>query len=192
MSLGAREGPPDPRGHMSEASVLVRVAYGSIIGLASLLVGQQASSQEPTAKDPKGVQDAAPGAVKIDDSIPAYKPVQAVSGSLKSIGSDTMNNEMANWAEGFRKFYPSVKIEIEGKGSGSAPPALEQGTADFGPMSREMKKDEMDKFEKKYGYKPTSVKTSLDVLALYVHKDNPLKTLTLQQVDAIFSKNRRG
>jgi phosphate transport system substrate-binding protein len=129
---------------------------------------------------------------KVDPKLPAYKAVGGVSGSMKSIGSDTMNNLMALWAEGFRKFYPNVQIEVEGKGSATAPPALISGTASFGPMSRPMKKAEIDKFEEKFGYKPTAVPTSIDMLAVYVHKDNPLKSLTLQQVDAIFSKTRKG
>jgi phosphate transport system substrate-binding protein len=132
------------------------------------------------------------GAVKVDPAIPDYKPTKGVSGNLKSVGSDTMNNLMTLWAEGFNKFYPGVKVEIEGKGSSTAPPALTAGTAHFGPMSREMKGQEIDEFEKRYGYKPTEVKTSLDVLAIYVHKDNPIKCLTLPQADAIFSKTRRG
>jgi len=131
-------------------------------------------------------------AVKVESAIPAYTPAQGVSGNLKSVGSDTMNNEMTLWAEGFRKHYRNVKIEIEGKGSSTAPPALTAGTAQFGPMSRPMKADEVDKFEKKYGYKPTEVRTSVDVVAVYVHKDNPISGLTLQQVDAIFSKTRRS
>jgi len=131
-------------------------------------------------------------AVKVDPAIPAYKPVQGVSGSLKSVGSDTMNNEMTLWAEGFRKLYPNVKIEIEGKGSSTAPPALTEGTAQFGPMSREMKAEEVDKFEQRRGFKPTAVRTSIDMLAVYVNKDNPLACLSLEQVDAIFSKTRRG
>ncbi len=131
--------------------------------------------------------------VQLDDKLPAYgKPVQGVSGTIKSIGSDTMNNEMTLWAEGFKKLYPNVQVEIEGKGSGTAPPALIAGTANFGPMSREMKQDEIDSFEKIFGYKPTKLPTSIDMLAVYVHKDNPLKGLTLQQVDAIFSKTRKG
>ena len=131
-------------------------------------------------------------AVKVDAGIPAYSATQGVSGNLKSVGSDTMNNEMTLWAEGFRRLYRNVKVEIEGKGSSTAPPALTAGTAQFGPMSRAMKADEIDKFEKKYGYKPTEVRTSVDVLAVYVHKDNPIAGLSLQQVDAIFSKTRRG
>jgi len=130
--------------------------------------------------------------VKLDPRLPEYKAVEGVSGTLKSVGSDTMNNEMTLWGEGFRAFYPNVQIEIEGKGSSTAPPALVAGTAHFGPMSRPMKSQEEDAFEAKYGYKPTALPTSIDMLAVYVHKDNPIKGLTLQQVDAIFSKTRKG
>lgn len=130
--------------------------------------------------------------VAVDPALPAYSPVQGVSGNLKSVGSDSMNNEMTLWAEGFLGFYPNVQIEIEGKGSSTAPVALIAGTAHFGPMSREMKAKEIDDFEKRYGYKPTELATSIDMLAVYVHKDNPIQGLTLQQVDAIFSKNRKG
>ena len=130
--------------------------------------------------------------VQVDPKLPTYTAVQGVSGTLKSIGSDTMNNEMTLWAEGFKKLYPNVQVEIEGKGSSTAPPALIAGTAQFGPMSRPMKPTEIDEFEKRHGYKPLGLPTSIDMLALYVHKDNPLKGLTLQQVDAIFSKSRKG
>ena len=99
---------------------------------------------------------------------------------------------MTLWLEGFRKYYPSVTIQVEGKGSSTAPPALIEGTAQFGPMSRPMKASEIDKFEKHFGYPPTVLRTSLDALAIFVNKDNPINGLTLQQVDAIFSKTRRG
>jgi phosphate transport system substrate-binding protein len=132
------------------------------------------------------------GGVAVDPNMPAYKPASGVAGSVKSVGSDTMNNLMALWAEDFRKHYPNVQVEIEGKGSSTAPPALVAGTATFGPMSRQMKNQEVDEFEAKYGYKPTGLRTSIDMLAVYVHKDNPIKSLTLQQVDAIFSKTRKG
>jgi phosphate transport system substrate-binding protein len=129
--------------------------------------------------------------VRVDPKLPSYKPVSGVSGTLKSIGSDTMNNLMTLWAEGFNKYYLGVKVEVEGKGSSTAPPALIAGTATFGPMSRAMKADEIDAFEKKFGYKPVGLPTSIDMLAVYVHKDNPLKGLTLPQVDAIFSNTRK-
>lgn len=131
-------------------------------------------------------------AVQLDPALPDYKQVPGISGSLKSIGSDTLNNLMTLWAEGFRARYPNVQIEIEGKGSTTAPPALVAGTSQFGPMSRPMKGAEIDSFEKKFGYKPTALRTAVDALAVYVHKDNPIKCMTMQQVDAVFSKTRRG
>ncbi len=130
--------------------------------------------------------------VQVDRNIKSYAKVGGVSGNLNSIGSDTMNNLMTYWAEGFNKVYPNVKVQIEGKGSTTAPPALISGTAQIGPMSRAMKPTEIDAFEKKYGYKPTEIKTALDALAVYVNKDNPIKGLSLPQVDAVFSKTRKG
>jgi len=130
--------------------------------------------------------------VTVDSKLMPYKSVTGVSGNIKSVGSDTMNNLMALWAEDFRKMYPNVQIEIEGKGSSTAPPALVEGTATFGPMSRAMKNEEVDQFEAKYGYKPTALRTSIDMLAVYVHKDNPIASLTMQQLDAIYSKTRKG
>ena len=130
-------------------------------------------------------------AVKLDADLPAYKPVAGVSGTIKSVGSDTMNNLMTKWAEGFKKHYPSVTYAIEGKGSGTAMPALISGQASFGPMSRPCKKDETASFEKAFGYNPVSLPTSLDMLAVFVHKDNPIKGLTLLQVDAMFSGTRK-
>jgi phosphate transport system substrate-binding protein len=98
---------------------------------------------------------------------------------------------MTLWAETFRKVYPNVKVQIEGKGSTTAPAALLAGTAQFGPMSRAMRSAEIDQFEAKYGYKPTELKTSYDALAVYVNKDNPLDKLSMAQVEAIFSKSRK-
>ncbi|MEE9391787.1 MAG: phosphate ABC transporter substrate-binding protein [Planctomycetota bacterium] len=127
----------------------------------------------------------------VDENLPSYKPTRGISGSIKSVGSDTMNNLMTLWAETFKKHYPNVRVEIEGKGSSTAPPALIAGTSNFGPMSRKMKTKEMDRFSKKFGYKAVQLPTSIDMLAVYVNKDNPIKGLSLQQVDAIFSKNRK-
>ncbi len=131
-------------------------------------------------------------AVEVDSDIKSYAKVGGVSGNLNSIGSDTMNNLMTFWAEGFNRLYPNVKVQIEGKGSSTAPPAIILGTAQLGPMSRAMKPTEMDDFERRYGYKPTQIRTSLDALAVYVNKDNPINGLNFAQVDAIFSKTRKG
>jgi len=147
-----------------------------LVGIAVLTLGAAAARAQ---------------AVRVDPSLPSYQKTSGVSGNINSVGSDTMNNMMALWAETFRKLYPNVKIQIEGKGSGTAPPALIAGTSQFGPMSRPMKAAESDQFEAKYGYKPTQFRTSYDALAVYVSKDNPLDKLTLAQVDAVFSKSRR-
>ncbi len=130
-------------------------------------------------------------AIKVDAALPAYAPVSGISGKLSSVGSDTLNNLMTFWAEDFKKLYPAITIEIEGKGSGTAPPALTAGASQLAPMSRKMTATEIDTFEKKYGYKPRLVAVALDALAIFVNKDNPLKALTLQQADAIFSATRK-
>jgi phosphate transport system substrate-binding protein len=127
----------------------------------------------------------------VDAKIAKYKSVSGVAGNLSSIGSDTLNNLMTYWAEGFKKKYPNVNIQIEGKGSTTAPPALIAGSAQLGPMSRTMKNSEIEAFEKKYGYKPTKIGVALDSLAVFVNKDNPIKSLSLDEVDAIFSSTRK-
>ena len=135
---------------------------------------------------------AAAQTVQVDPAIKPYKQVSGVSGNLSSIGSDTLNNLMTLWAEKFNKMYPNVKIQIEGKGSSTAPPALISATAQLGPMSRAMKGSEIDEFEKKFGYKPTQVRVAVDALAVFVNKDNPIACMTMPQVDAAFSKSRRA
>jgi len=131
-------------------------------------------------------------ATKVDAGIPAYSKTSGVSGNLNSVGSDTLNNLMTLWAEGYKKEYPNIRIQIEGKGSSTAPPALIQGTSQLGPMSRTMQAGEIDAFEKKYGYKPTPFRVAVDGIGVFVNKDNPIKCLTMAQVDAIFSKSRRA
>ena len=129
-------------------------------------------------------------AVKVEAGIAGYQKTSGVSGNLSSVGSDTLNNLMTLWAEGYKKEYPNIRIQIEGKGSSTAPPSLIQGTSQLGPMSRTMKAEEIDAFEKKYGYKPTPIRVAVDGIGVFVNKDNPIKGLTMQQVDGIFSKGR--
>ena len=125
------------------------------------------------------------------EDLPTYERVSGVSGNLSSVGSDTLANLMTLWAEAFEKNYPNVNIQVQAAGSSTAPPALTEGVANFGPMSRKMKDKEIEAFEKHYGYKPLGLRVAIDALAIYVHKDNPLESLTIQQVDAIFSTTRR-
>ncbi len=131
------------------------------------------------------------GVAAAAEDLPAYRQQPGVAGSLNSVGSDTLNNLMAFWSESFRAMYPNVAVQVEGKGSGTAPPALTEGAAQVGPMSRMMTSAEMEAFEKVHGYKPTAVAVAVDCVAVYVNKDNPVEGLTLPQVDAIFSSTRK-
>lgn len=126
----------------------------------------------------------------VDSGLPQYKKVEGISGNLSSMGSDTLANLMTFWTEEYKRVYPNVNIQVQAAGSSTAPPALTEGTAQFGPMSRPMKDKELQEFEKRHGYKPTEIRVGIDALAVYVHQDNPLKGLSMQQVDAIFSSTR--
>ncbi|MBE0548524.1 MAG: phosphate ABC transporter substrate-binding protein [Rubrivivax sp.] len=130
-------------------------------------------------------------AVKVDAALPAYQKAAGVSGNFTSVGSDTLNNLMTLWAEEFKRLYPNVNIQIQGAGSSTAPPALTEGASNFGPMSRLMTAREVEGFEKKHGYKPTAVGVAIDALAVYVNKDNPIKGLSIEEVDAAMSVGRK-
>jgi phosphate transport system substrate-binding protein len=131
-------------------------------------------------------------ALALDQNLPLYQAVEGLSGHLKSVGSDTLHDEMIGWSNAFMGRYPNVKIEVEAEGSVTATPALVAGTAQFGPMSRPMSNDEVHAFVDKFGYKAAHFRVAVDALAIYVNKDNPIPCLTVQQVNRIFSANRRS
>ena len=130
-------------------------------------------------------------AQQVDPNLHDYQPASGVSGNLSSVGSDTLANLMTLWAEEFKRQYPNINIQIQAAGSSTAPPALTEGTSTIGPMSRKMKSKEIQAFENRYGYKPTAIPVAIDALAVYVHKDNPIKGMTIAEVDAIFSSTRK-
>lgn len=132
------------------------------------------------------------GAAALDMELSPYKIVNGLSGKLKSVGSDTMHHEMELWAEGFQSIYPNVSIELIGKGSNTAPPALLSGESQLGPMSRQMSPDEISAFETQYGYKPTAVLVAIDALAIYVHRDNPLQCISMEQVERVFAADPKS
>lgn len=143
-------------------------------GLAAALFGGQAAA-EP----------------KLDPNLPTYSKASGVSGNISSVGSDTLANLMTLWAEEYKRLYPNVNIQIQAAGSSTAPPALTEGTSNLGPMSREMKDKEIEAFQRRFGYKPTPIKVAIDALAVFVHKDNPIKGMTIPEVDAVFSATRK-
>lgn len=131
-----------------------------------------------------------PAMAAVDPAMVAYSKTTGVSGNLSSVGSDTLANLMTLWAEAFKRQYPNVNIQIQAAGSATAPPALTEGTSNLGPMSRRMKDTELSAFEQRYGYKPTAIPVAVDALAVFVHKDNPIEHLSIEQLDAIFSVTR--
>ena len=136
---------------------------------------------------------AASAARAAETELPDFEPKAGVAGDLASVGSDTLNNLMAFWSEAIGKHYPNVRVTVEGKGSGTAPPALAAGAAQIGPMSRHMTVAEIEEIERRRGAKPIEITVAIDCLAVYVHKDNPIAGLTLEQADGIFSRtNLRG
>ncbi|MBN7820340.1 PstS family phosphate ABC transporter substrate-binding protein [Bowmanella yangjiangensis] len=119
-----------------------------------------------------------------------YQKQPGVSGTVTSVGSDTLGNLMTFWAEEFKRYYPHVAFQIQASGSSTAPAALTEGTANVGPMSRELKESEIAYFSKLHGYQPTVLKVAIDAIALFVDLHNPVEGLNLQEIDGIFSVTR--
>lgn len=158
-----------------------RPPKGAVRPAAALGAALALTAALPLANPPAGEPDA----------LPAYVPSSGVSGRLVSTGSDTLANLMTLWAEAFKREHPGVRIEVQAPGSSTAPTALIEGTVNLGPMSRLMTLNEVQAFERRYGYQPTAVRVALDALTIVVHKDNPIDALSLMELDALFSATRR-
>ena len=119
-----------------------------------------------------------------------YQKKPGVAGTITSVGSDTMAGLMGIWSQEFKRLYPHVKFQLQAAGSGTAPPALTEGVASVGPMSRALKDSEIAYFYREHQYKPTTLTVAMDAITLFVSLDNPLESLSLQQIDAVFSTTR--
>ncbi len=153
---------------MTNTTTFKRITTAALTAVATLAVGAHAASE-------------------IDPNLPKYEQASGVSGDLRSVGSDTLSNLMTRWGEKFYGYYPQISFEAESKGSSTAPPALIEGIAEMGPMSRRMKGEEEDKFRDEFGYEPTLVRTGIDAIAVFVHKDNPVESLTVEDLKSIYS-----
>lgn len=123
------------------------------------------------------------------DGAQNYQQKAGLSGKLVSTGSDTLANLMAYWVEDFQSIYPHVEFELHSEGSSTAPPALLNGISHIAPMSRLMSSEELAQFQQKFGYPPTAVEVAIDAIAVFVHRDNPLPAISVEQLAAIFSAN---
>jgi phosphate transport system substrate-binding protein len=128
--------------------------------------------------------------VRSDGGLPRYRPVEGLSGVLSAAGSDTMLVLQTMMAEEFREIYPQVTIEIEGKGSSTAPPALIESSVQIANMSRRIMGREADAFTDRFGYEPVRIDVALDTVGVFVHRDNPIQSLALAAIDGVFSQTR--
>jgi phosphate transport system substrate-binding protein len=129
----------------------------------------------------------------LDPQLPAYRPIDKLEGKIVLVGSDTMSQVAAEWRDRFQQFYPNVEITITVKGAANAMPAVMAGEATIGLLSYEATPEEIAAFTKAKGYAPKLVVPTLERIGVYVHECNPVESLTLAQVDAIFSKSlKRG
>ena len=109
----------------------------------------------------------------------AAKPANTV---IQNKGSDTMVNLAQAWAEEYAKVAPDVEVEVSGGGSGVGIAALISGTVDIANSSRNLKPEEVEQAKKNTGKEPEGFMVGFDALAIYVHKDNPLDEITLEQL----------
>lgn len=114
-----------------------------------------------------------------------------LSGSLTSVGSDTASVLIASWAVDFQAAHPGVRVQVQASGSASAPTALIEGAADIGTMSRPMGAAEFAAFERRHGHPPLGLVVAHDAIAVFVHPDNPRARISLAELDAIYSADRR-
>ena len=185
--------PPIPRRLRARPWSLPAVAaLVAVLAVVALVWVQQPSPASREEHAEGGTSPTASSSERAGTALPAYVPIDGMAGDLRAVGSDSMFNLMLGWSEGFKRIYPDTRTRLDLKGSKSAPGALIAGTADLGPMARPMRPEEVEAFVKTFGYEPTALRTAMDALAVLVHRDNPLVSLSLPQVDALFSKARRG
>lgn len=124
-------------------------------------------------------------------SLCAGQEPTALAGKLVITGSDTLGALSALWAQGLMRMHPGVTVQVRAIGSSAAPTALVEGISDIGPMSRPMTDAEEAYFIDRFGYAPTAIPVAVDALSVFVHRENPLRSLTVSTVDSLFSANRR-
>lgn len=130
-------------------------------------------------------------AIRVDSNLPLYKPASGVNGTVNLVGSDTLSPIVNLWFSGFHKFHPDVALKSTDEGSTAGVLALLEGESLIATMSREMSKSETVAFTGKYGYPPTKIVIGLDALVVFVHSMNPIPSLTLEQLDDMYSTTRK-
>jgi phosphate transport system substrate-binding protein len=128
---------------------------------------------------------------QVDQRITAYQPTTQISGRLSIAGSDTMRPMIAAWTGDLQRRHEGLKFKIEAAGSETGLAALLEHRAQVAAMTRRMTAKEIAEFVKEYGYEPAEVPVAADALAVFVHKDNPVAGLSLDELDSMFCTQRR-
>lgn len=121
--------------------------------------------------------------------MPYQSTTKRMSGELIVRGSTRLEPMIRAWLRDFSAIYPNIHTNLEASGSGSAPKALIAGIANIGAMSRRIKAKEIAAFTREKGYPPLELKVAMDALAIYVNRKNPIKQITLEQIEEIYSKD---
>lgn len=131
-------------------------------------------------------------AYEIDLELPRYRPGAHLNGEIRTVGSSTLTTLFGSWSDDFDRMQGRIQLRITGGGSSAAVRPLIAGESDLAPMAREMTAREIETFRARWGYGPTRLTVALDAIAVFVHKDNPLRSLTLAQLESIFALEPRG
>ena len=122
-----------------------------------------------------------------DDGVIAPLKSERLTGNLSSTGSDSLNSLMQAWSLKFMQQHPELNVQIQASGSATAAVALTESTANLGPMSRPMTHTERLRFERMHGYPPLEIPVALETLAVYVHRNNPINSIKINELEALFS-----
>ncbi len=162
---------------------------------ACAYAGAQASDASPLAPDsmrkPVSLAGTVAATVRLDPALPEYRRGEVVSGKLRSVGSSALTQLLNRWTTEFKRIHSGFELEVIGGGSGTAPPALTEGNAELAPMSRPMTDGEKNAFRAKHGYEPTRITVTVDALAIYVNKSNPVQKISLRDLDSLYSLSRK-
>ncbi|MDR3684336.1 MAG: substrate-binding domain-containing protein [Geothrix sp.] len=127
---------------------------------------------------------------KVDPAIPTYVSSGSLTGTIESIGADSLADVWDEWQQAFRAQHPGVQFKVVQTLSKTALDALMAGTVPLIHMAREMTIPEYQAFEKKWGYPPTKVLICFDAFIVFVNSSNPIKEIGMDQLDAVLSTTR--
>jgi len=129
---------------------------------------------------------------KVSASLPKYLVATPIKSVVEVPGTDALTDLGDEWNRGFKKFHPEARIQFKAKLTKDVVQGLINGTSILAITARELTPEELRNFQAKFGYQPMRIPVCLDANIVFVHKDNPITSITMEQLDAIYSKSRLG